>query len=150
MATTSPKDAFAAHCAELLGAAGGVRVKRMFGGHGLYLDGLFVALIADEVLYLKVDDASCADFQAAGSRPFVYAGGARPVTMRYWSAPDEAMDNPAAMVPWARRALQAALTAAAAKRPRRAAMPAKAAKHDKPAKPAQAARAARKVGTGRA
>lgn len=150
MATAPPKEAFASYCAELLGAAGGVRVKRLFGGHGLYLEGLFVALIADDVLYLKVDDASLAEFQAAGSRPFVYTGGAKPVTMRYWSAPDEAMDNPAAMAPWARRALQAALTAAAAKRPRRAAVPAKAAKRVKPTKPAQAARTARKVGPSRA
>lgn len=137
MATASPRQAFAAYCAELLGAAGTVRVKRMFGGHGLYLDGLFVALVADDVLYLKVDDATRADFQAAGSRPFVYTGGARPVTMRYWSAPDEAMDSPAAMAPWARRALQAALTAAAQKRPAR------------PAQATQVARAARKSGTGR-
>lgn len=127
MTTTSPKDTFAAYCAELLGAAGPVRVRRMFGGHGLYLDGLFVALIAGEVLYLKGDDASCAAFQAAGSRPFVYEGGRRPVTMSYWSAPPEAMDSPAAMAPWARHALQAALRAAAARRapkPKTAARPA--------------------------
>jgi DNA transformation protein len=112
LTASTPKDAFAAHCAELLSGAGPVRVKRMFGGHGLYVDDLFVALIASDVLYLKVDDANRAAFQAAGSQPFVYTAGQRPMTMSYWSAPDEAMDSPALMLPWVRLALQAALTAA--------------------------------------
>jgi DNA transformation protein len=112
---TRPKDAFAAYCAELLGAVGQVRIQRMFGGHGLYLDDLFVALVADEVLYLKVHDDTRAAFEAAGCTPFVYTSRRRPVNMSFWSAPDESMDSPAAMAPWARLALQAAWLAAQAK-----------------------------------
>jgi DNA transformation protein len=86
----------------------------MFGGHGLYVDDLFVALIVGDRLYLKADETSQPAFAAAGCAPFVYDGGGRSVTLGYWSAPPEAMESPALMMPWARRALQAALAARAA------------------------------------
>lgn len=100
---------FAEHCAELLAAAGRVRRRRMFGGHGLYVDELFVALIIDERLYLKTDPATRPRFEAAGCEPFVYQGRGRAVETSYWSAPDETMDSPALMAPWVRLAVQAAL-----------------------------------------
>lgn len=107
-----------AHCTELLSALGPVRVRRMFGGHGMYVDGLFLALIASDTLYLKADETHRKAFEAAGCQPFAFdtAGGARTV-LGYWSAPDEAMESPAGMLPWARLALASALRAAAAKRP---------------------------------
>jgi DNA transformation protein len=83
----------------------------MFGGWGLYLDGLFVALIAFDRLYLKADAASRGAFADAGCEPFVYRGAGKEVTMGYWTAPAEALESPALMAPWARRALQAALSA---------------------------------------
>ena len=57
---------FVAHCLELLAPLGAVRAKRMFGGHGLYVDSLFIALIAGERLYLKSDDRSRSAFEHAG------------------------------------------------------------------------------------
>jgi DNA transformation protein and related proteins len=110
-----PPPAFVEHCLELLSAIGTVRSKRMFGGWGFYVDGLFLALIANERLYLKVDDATQARFAAAGCEPFSYHGYSKPVTMRYWTVPAEALESPALMLPWARLALQAALSAAAGK-----------------------------------
>ena len=117
------RDQLVDHCLELLAPLGAVRARRMFGGHGLYIDDLFMALIAADVLYLKVSDDSRPHFQAAGCKPFVYDARTGGVALSYWSAPPEAMESPALMQPWARRALQAALAAANAKglRPRRAA-----------------------------
>ncbi len=83
----------------------------MFGGHGLRVDGHFVALIAFDRLYLKVDAQSRPQFAAAGCEPFVYAGKHKPVTMSYWSAPPQAMDAAESMRPWAQLALDAALRA---------------------------------------
>lgn len=101
---------------ELLAPLGAVRARRMFGGHGLYLDGLFIAILASEVLYLKADAQEQAAFAAAGSRPFSYPRqGGEQAVMAYWRAPDEAMESPEGMAPWARRALASALRAAAAK-----------------------------------
>jgi DNA transformation protein len=104
------------HCLELLASAGASRARRMFGGHGLYVDDLFVALIAQDRLYLKADAQTQPQFRAAGCEPFVYDGKGKSITMGYWSAPPEAMESPALMQPWARLALQAALRAAALKR----------------------------------
>lgn len=105
---------FAAHCAELLAAAGPVVRRRMFGGHGLYVDGLFVAIVAFERLYLKTDDESAADFAAAGGERFTYAGAGRSVQLNYWTPPAEAMESAELMRPWVRRAMQSALRARAA------------------------------------
>lgn len=106
---------------ELLTPLGAVRTRRMFGGQGLYVDDLFIALIFDQTLYLKVDGDSRAAFVQAGCRTFVYQTAAgKQGSLSYYNAPDEAMDSPDQMTPWARLALAAALRARAAKAPKRA------------------------------
>lgn len=105
---------------ELLEPLGRVGMRRMFGGHGVYVDALFIAIVIDGRLYLKVDAETRARFEAAGSAPFVYQGKDKPVEMSYWSAPEEALDSPEQMRPWARMAMAAALRKPAAKpKPRR-------------------------------
>jgi DNA transformation protein len=115
---TAASSEFVTHCLELLGALGPARARRMFGGHGLYVDERFIALIIGETLYLKTDDETRPRFEAAGSVPFDYAtrDGQR-VVMAYWAAPQDAMESPALMLPWARLAMASALRAAASKRP---------------------------------
>ena len=103
------------HCLELLAPLGQPRARRMFGGHGLYVDDVFVAIIATERLYLKVDAQTRQRFEAAGCDAFVYDAKGRAISLGYFSAPDDAMDSPALMQPWARMALAAALRARAAK-----------------------------------
>jgi DNA transformation protein len=113
----SPQAELQAHALELLSSLGDVRARRMFGGVGLFLDGRMLALIAGEVLHLKADAQVQPAFAAAGCRPFSYGtkNGERVLTS-YWSAPDEAMESPAQMRPWALLALDSALRAAAASR----------------------------------
>jgi DNA transformation protein and related proteins len=100
---------------ELLAPIGRITARRMFGGTGLYADGLIVGLEVEGALYLKTDDISRPHFAEAGGHPFVYDGKGKPITMSYWTPPDEAMDSPEAMRPWARLALEAASRAALAK-----------------------------------
>jgi DNA transformation protein len=114
-ATAAPTPPFVQHCLELLGSLGTVRARRMFGGWGFHADGVMVALVAFDRLYLKTDDRSRATFAGAGGEPFVYDGKGRPVTMSYCTVPAEAMDSPVLMAPWARLAHQAALRAALAR-----------------------------------
>jgi len=129
----SPRDAFVDHCLELLAPLGAPRARRMFGGHGIYLDDLFVAIVAFDRLYLKVDDLTRAAVEAAGGQPFAYEARGRTVASRgYFSAPDDAMDSPDAMHPWARQALAAAVRA-------RAARPASASRRPAAKRPAKAA-----------
>jgi DNA transformation protein len=105
-----PGDAFAEFVAELLGSVGTITLRRMFGGHGIYCDGLMFALIAAEVVYLKTDEQSRSRFEAAGSEPFRFTGArGRTMVTSYWRLPDEALDSPAMAAPWARLAFEAAL-----------------------------------------
>ncbi|WP_046110816.1 TfoX/Sxy family protein [Aquincola tertiaricarbonis] len=115
MRSTAPLDPFVAHCVELMAPLGSVRSKRMFGGHGLYLDEHFIAILTHERLYLKTDADTQPRFEAAGCEPFVYDGGGKRVQMGFWTVPPEALESPALMTPWARLALQAALAKAKAR-----------------------------------
>ena len=109
---------FVSHCLFLLSSLGPVEAKRMFGGHGLFLDGIMVALLASDRLFLKTDDETSGDFAAAGAEPFTYQRGGKAMAMSYWSAPEAAMSDPGGMEPWAERAAAAARRAAR-KKPRR-------------------------------
>ena len=100
----------------------------MFGGWGLSVDGLTIAIVADlgdgDTLWLKADTDTLARFEGAGCMRFSYpmrrGGETRIQTMNYYSAPEDAMDSAPAMAPWARLALQAAVAARASKPPARA------------------------------
>jgi len=137
---TSTADDFVHHCCELLTSVGRCQARRMFGGWGLSTDGLTLAIIADlgqgQKLWLKADATTRAAFEAAGSQRFTYAsthqGKAVQRGMDYYSAPEEAMDAPHAMAPWARLALQAALQARAAKPPAKKATPARKVRKPRP------------------
>ncbi len=95
---------------EQLSDFGAVTVRRMFGGAGIFSDGLMFALIADETLYLKADGVSQGEFEALNLAPFTYAAkGERKVVMSYWRAPETCLDDRDEMTFWARKAFAAAL-----------------------------------------
>lgn len=100
---------FIAHLQELLEPLGQISMRRMFGGHGVYCNDVFFAIVIDDQLYVRVDAESRPDFIAAGCAAFVYTGKNNPVEMSYWSVPGQALDSAAEMRPWAQRALAAAL-----------------------------------------
>ena len=107
---------FAAYVQELFAGLGPVRIKAMFGAAGVYADDLMFAIIADDVLYLRADAETEAQFKAAGSAPFVYKSrdGAEMV-LGYWRAPDDALESPDGAAPWARLSIDAALRKRAGK-----------------------------------
>ena len=111
---------FANYCCDLLASVGGCVAKRMFGGFGISTDGLTIAILADlgdgEKLWLKGDDSIRSQYEAAGCKIFIYQGKSGPRSMNYFSGPDEAMDSPDAMRPWAALALNCALRARAGKK----------------------------------
>jgi DNA transformation protein len=85
-----------------------VGVKRMFGGAGLYADGLMFGLEFDGVIYLRVDAASIPDFEREGSAPFVYPlAKRRPghASSHFWRLPERLYDDPDELATWAGRAL---------------------------------------------
>ena len=110
-------EGFLAWLRELLEPLGKVSVRRMFGGHGVYVDGLFIAIVDEGRAWFKADAQTEADFAAAGCSPFVFeARGGREVPTSYWSLPESALDSPEDMQPWARKAIAAALRKPAAKK----------------------------------
>lgn len=111
-------EALIEHLRDLLAPLGAVTARAMFGGHGVYVDGLIIGVIIDEALYLKVDAQTQGSFEAAACAPFVYHMKGKPLPMSYWSVPEEAMDSPQAMRPWAQMAIDAARRKPA-KKPRR-------------------------------
>ena len=110
---------FANYCCDLLASAGRCTPKRMFGGFGISTDGLTIAILADlgdgEKLWLKGDDSTRSQYEAASCKIFTYSLKGVPRSMNYFSSPEEAMDSPDAMRPWAALALDCALRARAGK-----------------------------------
>jgi DNA transformation protein len=94
---------------ELLEDWASVSARRMFGGYGLYHEGLMFAIVMEQRLYLKVDEVNRPEFEALGLAPFTYAMKGRDVALSYWAAPDAIFDEPSVAVRWARSAWDAAL-----------------------------------------
>jgi len=97
---------------ELLTGFGRVEAKRMFGGAGLYRDGVMFAILDDDAAFFRVDDALQAEMEAQGSVPWVYSmksdGSIR--SMGYWRMPETAADDPDEAVALAKRSFAAAIT----------------------------------------
>jgi DNA transformation protein len=106
---------FVSHAIDLLSLVGPVQARAMFGGHGLYGRGVMFGLLDDDELFLKTDDRCRPRFEAAGCRRWVYPSKTGPMETGYFRPPDAAHEDPEAMLPWARLALDAALRKAAEK-----------------------------------
>ena len=110
------------HISELFAAFGRVDVRNMFGGAGIYAEGLMFGLIVDDVIYLKTDAQTAARFEREGCGPFTYdtKRGERSLKS-YWRMPDRLYDEPEELANWAKAALDAARRAAVrAPKPKRA------------------------------
>jgi DNA transformation protein len=107
---------FVEHALELVALVAPVDARRMFGGHGLYAHGVMFGLLDDGELFLKTDEESRPRFVAAGCRRWTYVSKkVRMEETSYFRPPDEAHEDPEAMLPWARLALDAALRVRAAR-----------------------------------
>jgi DNA transformation protein len=97
------------HIRDLFVAFGPVQVRRMFGGAGLYADGVMFGLVSDGLIHLKADAATVSRFEAEGCGPFEYGTrNGRRAIISYWRLPDRLYDDPDALAQWARQALAAA------------------------------------------
>jgi DNA transformation protein len=103
---------------EWLAPLGAVTSRGMFGGHTLYCDGVVFALLADNTLYLKVDDATRAGFERLGLEPFrPYPD--RPEVMQYYPPPAEFFEDAAVMEEWGRAAVETGRRAQAKRKKKR-------------------------------
>jgi len=102
-------DEFIDYLLELMQPLGPVSAKAMFGGYGIYIDDLMFALVADDVLFFKTDEANRPDFEQRGLSPFSYDRNGKAYNMSYSEAPAEVLDDTNAMLLWANKAIEAAL-----------------------------------------
>jgi DNA transformation protein len=140
MATMKDPDAIA----QLFAEFGPVSVRRMFGGVGIFADGLMIGMGYQDEIYLKTDENSARRFAAAGSSPFVYRAKGRSLELAFWRLPARLYDEPAELADWANEALAVAHRAndrkvlrgthSQAKAAAKPATPVKAKKTAKPAK----------------
>jgi DNA transformation protein len=102
---------FVDHLTDLFEADAPVTVRRMFGGVGVFREGLMFALVVDDTLYLKVDDRNRPDFETSAMTPFTYTRGEARTSMSYWSCPPHLLEDGEAFAGWSRKAFEAALAA---------------------------------------
>ncbi len=97
---------------------GEVSCRKMFGGYGVFYDGIMFGLVADDILYLKVDSTSAIRFQKLDLPQFEYPKGDKMVKLSYFQAPDVIYDDSAEAILWARRSYETAFQATKAKKKR--------------------------------
>ncbi|MFC2062769.1 TfoX/Sxy family protein [Chloroflexota bacterium] len=94
---------------EKLAPTGGVKSRAMFGGYGIFRDGLMFALNSEDTLYFKVNDSNRDMYEKAGSRVF-------PHGISYWEVPAEVLEETSRLHEWANVSIEIAREAAKKKR----------------------------------
>ncbi len=103
------KDEFAEYLRDLLQPLGRIRLRRMFGGWGVYADDVFFALVVADQLYFKVDAVTRPQFEACNLEEWIYEKNGKPVSMNYFRPPAEIFEDEESLLTWGRLALAAAL-----------------------------------------
>lgn len=106
--------AFAEFLCDQLAPLGQITIRRMFGKSGVFCDGLMLGMVTSNTLYFRVDDENRASFREAESfPPLNYRKKGATIDLSFWRAPERLLDDPEALVSWARIALGAARRVAA-------------------------------------
>ena len=74
-----------------------ISYRKMFGGIGVYSEGLFFAIMGDDRLYFKVDDSNYADYAAHRSEQFM--------NLRYYEVPVDILEDEDQLSEWVEKAL---------------------------------------------
>jgi len=111
-------DGFISFLKEHLRDFGPVSFRKMFGGGGIYREGLMFGLIADDVVFFKADEQTIPDFEAEGLGPFIFEmKNGKKSSMSYYRVPERLMDDAHEMAEWAANAFDVAVRADNARSP---------------------------------
>jgi DNA transformation protein len=105
-------DSFLEYIKEQFSVLGPIHIRKMFGGAGIFLDGVMFGLVADDTVYLKVDDSNKQDYIDNGMGPFVYMGKKKPIAMSYYQLPEECMEDIEMLRIWGQKAVTVAVKSA--------------------------------------
>lgn len=105
-----PLDPFTEHVIELMPIPGDVVARRMFGGIGLFHDGIMFGIIDEGKLFFKTDSHNRAEFESKGLPPLTFKKkDGSSVTLSYHQCPEAALQRQDTMSPWAESAINASL-----------------------------------------
>lgn len=98
-------DSFLEYVLEQMSGLDGIVTRRMFGGVGIYRYGTMFAITMDDRLYFKVGMNNKADYQEAGSVPFIYNkrdknGDSKVIATSYFEVPVHVLDNKDMLFHW--------------------------------------------------
>lgn len=94
---------------DLLVPLGAIKIRKMFGGYGIYKDDIFFALIAENILYFKVAESNYSIYESHGSAPFSYERQGKIVALKsYWQVPVDILENREKFLEWALLAIKTA------------------------------------------
>jgi len=110
---------FSEYIEELFADFGPVRIRRMFGGAGIFHGDVMIGLVSDGTVYLRADADTAPDFEAEGSTPFGYDGRSKRINLPYWKLPERLLDEPDELAHWVRKAHDVALSAKSKKTKRK-------------------------------
>ena len=103
----SVSEEYLTYVIDQLDCLGPVQSRRMFGGAGLYFEGLFFAIVADDVLYFKVDETNRSDYEAEGMEAFQPFPD-KSMVMGYYQVPIDILENKNTLRDWAEKAVDVA------------------------------------------
>ncbi|MEH6650160.1 MAG: TfoX/Sxy family protein [Motiliproteus sp.] len=113
----NPRDTeYVDHLLDLMQVLGPVQSRRMFGGWGIFLEGLMFGLVANNELYFKIDPQTLADYTDEGLQPFTYLRAGKRCALNYYQPPEVVFEDQQQLCDWGNKAIDVALRAAAAKR----------------------------------
>ncbi|MGI9607656.1 MAG: TfoX/Sxy family protein [Acidimicrobiales bacterium] len=103
-AAQAPKDIAVEELVDDLGALGDITKKAMFGGYGVFRDGVMFAIVDRAgMTYLRGDEELASAFEQAGA--------ARHGKMPYWQIPALYRDDETALLEWAQKSADVAAAA---------------------------------------
>jgi DNA transformation protein len=97
-------DAFLTFALDQLRGIRGLEARRMFGGVGLYGEDTFFAVIDNDTMFVKVDDATVARYKKARMPPFNPMPDKGPM-LGYYQVPARVLEDAEGLTEWAREAI---------------------------------------------
>ncbi|MGV2333188.1 MAG UNVERIFIED_CONTAM: TfoX/Sxy family protein [Planctomycetaceae bacterium] len=85
---------------EILEPFGPLKIRAMFGGYGIYKDGIIFAIIGYNELYFKADKVLAEYFKSQGSEPFTYDMNGKTASMSYYKVLPEILEDPDLLKEW--------------------------------------------------
>ena len=95
---------------------GPIKLKRFFGGEGIYAGDVMIGMVFDDVIYFKTDEETRKAFAAEKTKPFSFMKGGERVVTTWFALPDRLYDDPEELAVWARAALKAAAASPSARK----------------------------------